>query len=167
MNVSCLETNSHASTITALKKTHPPITKKITGCRHPYLSLFFNDCYTICMLQNMIHIMWKSHELVWWLLVAWYLFGAKHFQLSHWHGLVGASQKCPSVIYYVWTWGPFYKIGLTLISAWICNHMQSEVWGETTYPFPKFSSAPVEVWKWKSNFILHFMVKVITHPLQD
>ena len=34
------------------------------------------------------------------------------------------------------TWGPFYNHGLTLIPAWISNHMSRKVWDEITYPFP-------------------------------
>ena len=43
------------------------------------------------------------------------------------------------------SWGPFYKHGLTLIPAWISNHMSSKVWDEITYPFPNFNGCPVEV----------------------
>ena len=30
------------------------------------------------------------------------------------------------------SWGPFYKHGLTLIPAWVSNHMPSEVWDGIT-----------------------------------
>ena len=50
-------------------------------------------------------------------------------------------------------WGPFYWDDLTLISAWISNHIHYKVWGEITYPFPNFNGATVEVWEWISNFI--------------
>ena len=40
---------------------------------------------------------------------------------------------------------PFYKHGLTLIPAWISNHMPSKVWDEITYPFLNFNGAAVEV----------------------
>ena len=39
---------------------------------------------------------------------------------------------------------PFYQNGLTLIPAWISNHMPSKVWDEITYPLPNFNGA-VEV----------------------
>ena len=42
-------------------------------------------------------------------------------------------------------WGPFYKHGLTLIPAWIINHMPSKVWDEINYPFLNFNGATVEV----------------------
>ena len=41
--------------------------------------------------------------------------------------------------------GPFYQHGLTLIPAWISNHMHSKAWYEITYPFPNFNSCTVEV----------------------
>ena len=43
------------------------------------------------------------------------------------------------------TWGPFYKHGLTLILAWISNHMPSKMWDEITYPFLNFNGCTVEV----------------------
>ena len=36
---------------------------------------------------------------------------------------------------------------LTLISAWIRDHMCTTVWDENTYPFPSFNSCTVEVWE--------------------
>ena len=42
---------------------------------------------------------------------------------------------------------------LTLIPARITNHLTSQVWGEITYPFPKFDGATVEVWELISDFI--------------
>ena len=41
--------------------------------------------------------------------------------------------------------GPFYLRGLTLIPAWISNHMPSKVWDEITYPFLNFNGCTVEV----------------------
>ena len=35
--------------------------------------------------------------------------------------------------------------GLTLIPAWISNHMPGKVWDEITYPFLNFNGATVEV----------------------
>ena len=43
------------------------------------------------------------------------------------------------------TSGRFYSHGLTLIPAWISNHMPSKVWGEITYPFLNFNGCTVEV----------------------
>ena len=43
------------------------------------------------------------------------------------------------------TCDPFYYHGLTLIPAWISNHLPSKVWGEITYPLLNFNGATVEV----------------------
>ena len=40
---------------------------------------------------------------------------------------------------------PFHKHGLTLIPAWICNHIHYKMWYEITYPFLIFNGATVEV----------------------
>ena len=47
------------------------------------------------------------------------------------------------------------------------NHMLSKVWDEITYPFPNFNGFTVEVWEWVSNFILQFIMGVITCPYWD
>ena len=62
---------------------------------------------------------------------------------------------------------PFHKYGLTLIPAWISNPMPSKVWDETTDPFLKFNGCTVEVWAWESNFLLHFIISVITYLCLD
>ena len=49
----------------------------------------------------------------------------------------------------------------------ISNHMPSKVWDEITYPFPNFNDRSVEVWEGISNFILHFIMGLITHPFWD
>ena len=59
-------------------------------------------------------------------------------------------------------WSLFHQHGLTLIPAWISNHMVSEVRGEIAYPFLNFNGAIVEVCK-ISNFISHFIMDVITY----
>ena len=41
------------------------------------------------------------------------------------------------------------------------------MWDKITYSFPKFNGATVEVWKWISKFIPHFIMDVITHPCWD
>ena len=49
--------------------------------------------------------------------------------------------------------GPFHKYRLSLIPAWLSNHMPSKVWNEITYPFSNFNSC-TELWEWiNSNFI--------------
>ena len=66
--------------------------------------------------------------------------------------------------------GPLYWDGLTLIQAWINNHIPGKVWdeityllpnfngyilwNEITYPFPHLNGYTVEVWELISNFIL-------------
>ena len=57
--------------------------------------------------------------------------------------------------------------GAPVTPAWISNHMSNEVWDEITYPFPNFNGCTVEVWEWKSNFIPHFIMDVITYPCWD
>ena len=43
------------------------------------------------------------------------------------------------------TSGRLHYFGLTLISAWISNHMLNKVWDEITYPYLNFNGATVEV----------------------
>ena len=52
----------------------------------------------------------------------------------------------------------------TFISAWICNHIPSIVWGEITYPFPNFNICTAVVWECISNFIRHLIMTAITPP---
>ena len=65
------------------------------------------------------------------------------------------------------TRGPFYHHGLTLIPAWISNHMPRKVWAEIAYPFPNFNGCTVEFWLLITNFIPLFIVDPITHPWWD
>ena len=57
----------------------------------------------------------------------------------------------------------FYLYGLTLIPAWISNHIPINVWDELIHPFPNSNSTAVEVWEWISNFITHFKIDMITY----
>ena len=45
--------------------------------------------------------------------------------------------------------------------------MISKVWDEMTYQFPNFNGATAEVWEWKSNFIPHIIMDVITYSCWD
>ena len=45
--------------------------------------------------------------------------------------------------------------------------MPGKVLDEITYPFLNFNGYTVEVKEWKSNFILHFIMDVITYPCYD
>ena len=65
------------------------------------------------------------------------------------------------------TWVPFYWYGLTLISAWISNHMPCKICDEITYPFSNFNISRVEVFEWISTFIPHIVLGAITYPYQD
>ena len=47
------------------------------------------------------------------------------------------------------------------LPAGISNHMPGKVRDENTYPFSNFNGAAVEVWKWISNCIPHFIMDVI------
>ena len=64
------------------------------------------------------------------------------------------------------TRGPFRLHGLTLISALIGDYRYIKYKGrpEIIEPFPNSNCAAVEVWEWRSNFIINFTVHVITYP---
>ena len=56
---------------------------------------------------------------------------------------------------------------INLNPAGISNHTPSKLWDEIIYPLPNFNGCTVEVWKWISNFISHFIIDVITYPCWD
>ena len=61
-------------------------------------------------------------------------------------------------------------IYLSLITAWVCNHMPSKVRGEITeitYPFLNVNGGTVKVKGWISNIIPYFIMDVITYPCWD
>ena len=62
---------------------------------------------------------------------------------------------------------PFYWHRLTLISAWITNHMPSKVLDEITYLFPNFYGGNISVWEWMINYIPHSIMDVISYPCSD
>ena len=62
---------------------------------------------------------------------------------------------------------PFITHGLTLIRTWIRNFIQYKVWGEITYPSPKFNVETGEVWEWICNFTLYFTGHDITYSYWD
>ena len=109
---------------------------------------FFNDCITSCHNDNIWCYQWKQ---------SWHHDNSQSsvfncvFLL---HGLI--TVHFTHIL-------QFYFTGLTLIPAWISNHMPSKVWDEINYPFPNFK----EVWEWISNFIPHFIMDVITYPSWD
>ena len=61
----------------------------------------------------------------------------------------------------------FTKAGVTLTSAGISNHIPSKSWDEITYPFSKFNTCSIKVWKWISNSILFFIMYVMTFQCLD
>ena len=61
---------------------------------------------------------------------------------------------------------PFYLNRLTLNLIGRSNDMPSEMWDEITYPLQNFVGCIVEVWEWIINFISHFMMDVITYPVE-
>ena len=54
---------------------------------------------------------------------------------------------------------PFYQPGLTLIPAWMSDHMHNEVWNQITSPFPT-----TEFGEWLDNFVPHFKMDAVTYP---
>ena len=68
---------------------------------------------------------------------------------------------------YLYTWGPFYYHGITLIPAWLSNYIHYKVWGELSFLVSNFYYSTVEVWEWISNFIPQFTGHMITYPCPD
>ena len=68
---------------------------------------------------------------------------------------------------HVWSLGPFYQHGFTLIPTWRNNHMHSKVWHEIIYSLPNVIGTIVTLWEWISNSIQHFIMHVITYPYWD
>ena len=64
---------------------------------------------------------------------------------------------------FCFAFGHFCYHELTLIPAWISNHIHSKMWDEISLPFLNFKSTTIEVWEWMSNFILHLIMDVITY----
>ena len=58
-------------------------------------------------------------------------------------------------------------IYLSLITAWVCNHMPSKVWDVITYPFLNFNGGTIKVKEWINTFIPHFIMDVITYRYWD
>ena len=73
----------------------------------------------------------------------------------------------PNSDIFVCTWGPFYKHGLTFISARISNYIYHKMWDEITCPFRNFNCAIAEVCKWIGNYIPLFTGYAIVYPCAD
>ena len=71
-----------------------------------------------------------------------YIYFCYHFStvMVHWYEIFTWKTKIR-----LKTCGPFYLHGLTLIPAWISNHIHYKVWDEITYPFLNFNGCTVEV----------------------
>ena len=110
-----------------------------TGNSMTLFFFFFSFCLKLhhCDKEKRNHVV---------LLRYWGLFALSHSWHHDWIHLL-----CEHAIR-----GPFYWHGLTLIPAWISNHIHYKMWNEITSPFPIFNGATVEVWEWRSNFIPHF-----------
>ena len=51
----------------------------------------------------------------------------------------------PSVCFSNFAMAPFTNMEITLIKAWISNHIRYKVWDEITYPFLNFNGYAVKV----------------------
>ena len=90
---------------------------------------------------------------------SWHI-GSNHFPTVY-HTVHRAAQwrTIPAGYWWLpWHHGPILLTWLTLIAAWISNHMPSKVWDEITYQFPNFNGYTVEVWEWISNFTTHVII---------
>ena len=58
------------------------------------------------------------------------------YECVHLHA---AMQSSPIIHTFIYTRTPFYKHGLTVISAWISNYIHYKLWDEITYPFLNFN----------------------------
>ena len=76
-----------------------------------------------------------------------------------WLTIVWPNWTVPSLSFWM-VWRPFYKNGLTSITAWKSYYGHCKVWDEITNPFPNFNDAAVEVWEGISNFIPPFSAHV-------
>ena len=61
---------------------------------------------------------------------------------------------------------PLTNLCLTLILAWISNHMLSTMLNEITHSFPHFDDCIFEFWEWISNFTPHVIMDVITYSFE-
>ena len=80
------------------------------------------------------------------------------------HGIAILTVQIFNVLY---CWGSFYCHGLTLIPAWISNHMPNEAWDAFAYPFQNLNGCAIEIWQWISDFSPHFIMDIIINPWLD
>ena len=102
---------------------------------------------------------WNSGITPW----LWYL---EYLWCTHWRK--EWSWYITSISYnqkqFILTSGLFYRHGFTLIPVIAFYHI---VWDEITYPFPNLSGCTIEVWKWISNFIPHFIGHAVRYSYWD
>ena len=55
-------------------------------------------------------------------------------------------------------------IYVSLLPAWISNHMPNKAWDEILYSFPNVNSCAVEVREWISESMPQLTMYVITYP---
>ena len=60
---------------------------------------------------------------------------------------------------------PLLLIWITYNPSMVKLAHASNVWDESTSPFPNFNGITVEVLEWISNFLLRFIGRVITYTL--
>ena len=64
-----------------------------------------------------------------------------YYRLHNDCGVVGHATVCCDMM----TSSPFYYYVLTLIPAWICNHIHYKIWDEINNPFLNFNGATIKV----------------------
>ena len=94
-------------------------------------------------------------------------FGDALFLLSRWFRAV-----CEMRHPIIWQcirpiWNPFYHHGLTLISAWISNHIHYEMWGWNYLFIPELQRRHCWIFGCISNIISDFSGHMITYPCCD
>ena len=105
---------------------------------------FLVHCFMYVLLLNLfVSKYWNLHAMMWYLLLAF----------------VGQFNGSYCLIY---SRGIFYYHGITLILAWISNHMHYKVWDEIYLSMLKL--ALLRFWQWICNFIPHFTQHLITCP---
>ena len=130
--------------------------------REPVVFQWYSSGNPVCLElrpQCTLECHWTNN--CWWL-VCFQCVPVVFWWVNQWH-----SSGIP--VYTGWSSVHWLRVrdGLTLIQAWISNHMPSKMWNEISYPFPNFNCCTVEVWEWINNFISHFKMDVIAYPCWD
>ena len=72
-----------------------------------------------------------------------------------------------NMLFIDYLWDSLPLTCLTLIPAWLSNHIYHKVWDEITYPFSNFDGAAMEVCEWLSNATSYYTGHVIIYPCWD